>query len=95
MKKSKQVRCLISNITKAGAGRDYYFVDVLQADTANLATKTGIGSTVVMSKTHVAEALKLHGLKTVKSLVGAPVICSVKHDTGNVLGSSTFYKNTY
>ena len=95
MKRPTYERCLITGVTRLVWPSPRYYVNTLQASTANMATKTGIACTVSMTKEQIEEAKKMHGLKTLKSLVGAPIICKVEFGGGNVLGSSRFHKNTY
>ena len=86
-------RCLISDL-HFDRRRGVYLVDVLRVDgSLNFANKTGIGSTVVMTRARLDEAVEIHQVGTKRKLIGAPIICRVKFETGNVLGSSTFERN--
>jgi hypothetical protein len=90
MKKPELLRYLISSINY-DRRRNAYLVDVLRVDDSlNFAARTGVGSTLVISKGTLEAARKMHG----QDLIGAPVICKVTYDTGNILGSSAFYANT-
>ena len=95
MKKPKYERCLITSITPFKWPKTLYYVNVLTSATANMATGTGIASTITMNKAQLDEAKQMHGLRTLKALLGAPVICKVEYNTSNVLGESTFHKNTF
>ena len=94
MKKPQQIRCLIYRV-EFNRRLDRYEVGVLQADSANLATDTGIASTLLLTKDQVQAGLKMFELKSPKDLRGAPVQTTVKYEGGNVLGSSSFDKFVY
>ena len=85
-------RCLINTI---GYDRrnNGYVVDVLQADSANLATSTGIGRTLYLSKENINEGLAKFELSgSCKKLIGAPLMTVVTTGVpgGGVLGRSRF-----
>lgn len=91
MKQSILRKYLISEIYKK-KHPSFYVVDVLAVDESlNMATKTGIGSTIYIPDSALKTAMAEHGLKTVKSMVGFPVTCKTVFEGGNVLGSSSFH----
>lgn len=95
MKQRQQIRYLITAI-KRNYRTGGYDVDALRVDNhLNMATQTGVGTTVSMTIAQVQEARMMHQLKTNRQLVGAPIICTVSYDTPNILGSSAFERNTY
>ena len=93
-RRPKIARCLVAEIRYVSSSK-LYRVEVLQADSANLATKTGIGSTLLISPTVIKEALAMYGLKSARQLVGAPMQCTVNFDTCNVLGNNSFDRFVY
>ncbi len=88
------VRYLISECT-FDRSHNAYLLEVLRADSANLANRTGVGCTLVVGKGVVNSIRKFHELPKNHNLFGVPVLCSVTRTGSNVLGSSKFYSNVY
>jgi hypothetical protein len=92
--KVETVRYLIDAISYSRS-LDQYVVEVLRADSANLAKGTGVGCTLFLSKEQVDGVKKFHDIRNTGDLRGAPMLCRVDYSGPNLLGGSTFAGNVY
>lgn len=93
-KQPNMIRCLISEVRYV-RGERRYAVDVLQADTANLSNKTGVGATFFLPSSTIREIKRFHDVSNTRDMVGLPILSLVTYEGSNILGRSCYAGNVY